>query len=55
LLAGAHALIFRWTAYGGLGAWDEGRALPWGAKLAGASSILIWVGVVAAGRFIGFI
>jgi hypothetical protein len=29
--------------------------LPVGAKVAGGVSILLWVGIVAAGRFIGFI
>ena len=33
---------------------DEGEAAPAGAKVAGAVSILLWLGVVAAGRFIGF-
>jgi hypothetical protein len=27
---------------------------PWRAKLAGGASILIWIGVVACGRWIGF-
>ena len=55
LLAGVHALIFHWTVYRGVSTWDEGDALPMGARIAGLISILIWVGVVAAGRFIGFV
>jgi len=35
--------------------WDAGAALPAKAKVAGGVSILLWIGVVAAGRFIGFV
>ena len=55
LLAAIHALIFHRTVYRDVATWDEGDALPVGAKIAGALSILLWVGVVAAGRFIGFV
>lgn len=54
-LAGAHALVFHRTVYGGVAKWDESRVLPMGARLAGFVSILLWVGVVAAGRWIGFV
>lgn len=55
LLAGVHALVFHWTVYRGVATWDEGDTLPLGARAAGLISILIWIGVVAAGRFIGFV
>jgi hypothetical protein len=54
-LAGVHALIFHWGVYRDVASWDEGRALPLGAKVAGFVSILLWVGIVTAGRFIGFV
>ena len=54
-LAGVQALIFRRTVYRDMAAWDESEALPVGAKVAGVVSILLWIGVVAAGRFIGFV
>jgi hypothetical protein len=54
-LAGVHALIFHWSVYRGVASWDDSEALPAGAKLAGFVSILLWVGIVAAGRFIGFV
>ncbi len=54
-LAGVHALVFHWTVYRDVATWDEGAALPFPAKVAGLVSILIWIGVVAAGRFIGFV
>lgn len=53
-LAGVHALVFHWTVYRDVASWDKGAVLPVGAKVAGLVSILIWIGVVAAGRFIGF-
>jgi hypothetical protein len=52
-LAGIHALIFRWTQ--DMVTWDDGRVMPVGAKIAGFVSILLWLAVVAAGRFIGFV
>jgi hypothetical protein len=55
ILAGVHALVFHWTVYCGVATWDEGDTLPLAARAAGLISILIWVGVVAAGRFIGFV
>lgn len=54
-LAGVHALVFHWTVYRGVADWDESSVLPAGAKVAGLVSILLWAGVVAAGRFIGFV
>ena len=53
LLAGLQALIFNRTLYGKVAAWDEGKP-PIGARFIGAVSLLLWVGVVTAGRFIGF-
>jgi hypothetical protein len=53
-LAGVHALIFHWTVYRDVASWESG-VLPAGAKVAGFVSILLWIGIVAAGRFIGFV
>jgi len=55
LLAGVQALIFQRTAYRNVATWDESSTTPAGAKVSGAISILLWLGVVAAGRFIGFV
>ena len=55
LLAGAHALIFQWVVYRDVVTWDDSPVLPVGAKVAGSISILLWLGIVAAGRFIGFV
>jgi hypothetical protein len=53
--AGVHALIFQLTAHRKMAVWDDSGVLPFGAKLAGLISILLWIGIVAAGRFIGFV
>ncbi len=54
LLAGAQALFFQWTSYRNVASWDDSEVTPAGVKVAGFISMLLWVGIVAAGRFIGF-
>jgi hypothetical protein len=54
LLAGLQALLFHLTSYRDVASWDERTPAPWGAKLSACASLLLWAGVVAAGRFIGF-
>jgi len=55
LLAGVHALVFRWIACRDMPAWDAASPTPMRGKIAGLTSILLWIGVVAAGRWVGFI
>jgi hypothetical protein len=54
-LAGMHALIFHRIVYRDVTNWDEGALLPMKAKVSGFVSILLWVGIVTSGRFIGFV
>ena len=54
VVAGAQALIFHRTVYARVANWDDDSS-PLGAKLMGCVSILLWLGIVAAGRFIGFV
>jgi len=54
LLAGANALVFHLRSFRRVSAWDGASAPPTGAKFAGVLSILLWLGIVAAGRWIGF-
>ena len=54
-LAGVHAFTFHWIIYRDVANWDDSALLPLKAKLSGFVSILLWVGIVAAGRFIGFV
>jgi hypothetical protein len=51
---GAHALIFRPSVYKNTIALDQAPALPMRAKLAAASSLLLWAGIVFSGRLIAF-
>ena len=55
ICAGLNALIFHQTAYRRVASWDAAPATPTGAKFAGFLSILLWFGIVAAGRWIAFL
>ena len=54
VLAGVHALIFHLAAHRKMPAWSSATP-PLTARMAGLASLLLWIGVVAAGRWIGFI
>ena len=54
LLAGVHALIFHLAARRKVAEWNSATP-PLAARMAGLASLLLWIGVVAAGRWIGFI
>jgi len=54
-LVGVHALIFRRGVYGNTAQLDAAAAMPGQAKLAAALSLLLWTGLVVAGRGIGYI
>lgn len=54
-LAGVNALVFHTTTYKHVARWDADRESPAGAKLAGLFSILLWFGIVAAGRWIAYV
>jgi hypothetical protein len=53
-VAGVNALVFHYTVFRGVDAWDQDIRTPWRAKLAGAFSLLVWVGVVAMGRALAY-
>lgn len=55
LFAGIHALVFQTIVSRKLPAWDDRPSLPVIAKVIGMISILLWVAIVTAGRFIGFV
>jgi hypothetical protein len=54
LLAGANMAVFHLGAHKRLAHWDPEGLPPLAARAAGAVSLLLWVGVVFAGRWIGF-
>ena len=53
-LVGVHAAIFRPLVYNNTAAIDKAPSLPGTAKAAGALSLILWIGVVTAGRMIGY-
>lgn len=55
VLAGIQVGVFHQLGYRNLPSWDAGPATPKGAKLAGLVSLVLWLSIVAAGRFIGFV
>jgi hypothetical protein len=54
LLAGLNALVFQVTMYPTLVDWDQSPLPPFWARLMGALSLVLWVGVVAAGRTMAY-
>lgn len=54
LCVALHALVFR-GLYADTTSWDQTRVIPGQAKLAAAISLLLWTGLVIAGRGIGYI
>ena len=52
--AGLNMVVFHGISAKDLRRWENEAALPLPARLAGGLSILLWVAVVACGRWIGF-
>jgi uncharacterized membrane protein len=53
-LAGLNMLAFHFIAWKTVGAWDREALPPPAARLAGALSLVFWIGVIVAGRWIAF-
>jgi hypothetical protein len=54
LLAGINALYFHLTTYRSVAKWDRDEVLPFGAKVAGVFSLVLWAGVVVFGRLTAY-
>jgi hypothetical protein len=54
LLAGVNALAFHVLAYRKVAEWENAPVTPLAAKFAGCVSILLWFGIIAAGRWISY-
>ena len=52
--AGVNMLAFHVMTWKGVARWDRHALPPPAARVAGALSLLFWIGVVAAGRWIAF-
>ena len=55
VLAGANMAVFHLVAWRSVGRWDNDASAPIAARIAGALSLLFWIGVVACGRWIAFV
>ena len=53
-LAGLNMVVFHAFVGRGLGGWDAMTNPPTAARIAGVLSLLLWIAVVAFGRWIGF-
>jgi hypothetical protein len=54
VLAAVNMLVFELTARKTMAQWDTERSAPPIGKVVATLSLLIWVGVIVAGRVIGF-
>ena len=54
LLVGINTAYFEFWTRRGIAAWDRAASTPRAAKLAGGISLVLWIVVVACGRWIGF-
>ena len=54
VLAGLNMAAFHFLTWKTVGHWDQHAPPPVGARVAGALSLLFWIGVVACGRWIAF-
>lgn len=55
ILVGVHAIVFRKRVYKRVGEFDASGHIPGIAKLAAILSLLLWTGLLIAGRGIGYI
>ena len=52
--AGVNMAIFHAITYRGVNRWDTGGPAPLAARIAGATSIVLWVATICLARWIGF-
>jgi hypothetical protein len=55
LLAGVNMMVFHVMTYKTVKHWDNQVRTPRAARIAGALSLLLWIGVVVCGRWLGFL
>jgi len=54
VLAGLNMAVFHLFTWRSVSNWDSDCAIPLTGKVAGALSLLLWIGVIFCGRLIGF-
>lgn len=55
ILAGLNMAVFHFTTYTRVHSWSDAFPTPGPARIAATLSLVFWVGVVFAGRWIGFV
>jgi len=55
LLAGINMAVFHFKIYKKISTWDTAFKIPANVRVIGASSLLIWAGVMLSGRWVGHI
>lgn len=53
-LAGLNPLLFHSTIYRSVHEWDEAAVAPWRARATAIASIVLWSGIIVAGRAIAY-
>ena len=54
-LIAVNMLVFRFAVYPGVSKWDRDAPIPFAARLAGGISLVSWISVVAAARWIAYL
>ena len=54
-LIAANMIYFEFVTYKSVGQWDRAARPPARVRFAGAASLIMWLGVITAGRYIGFV
>jgi hypothetical protein len=54
LVAGLNVLIFHHRVFPGVVKWDADPIPPKAARVAGALSLMLWIGIIISGRMIAY-
>jgi hypothetical protein len=55
ILAGINIWFFHRGIYSTISQWDRSKRLPWQARFTGISSLLLWLGIIVAGRWTAYV
>ena len=55
VLTGVNVWYFHAKVYPSVAGWDEGEGMPWRAKMVGFVSMLLWFGIIVAGRWTAYV
>ena len=54
LILGLNAAIYQIVLFPNMAAWDSDRKAPLGARICGALSLIVWIGVIICGRTMAY-